>query len=147
MEILKLNVFYMNLMKDYNKHVLPVQSINQTVNVTLGLKLSQLSDIDERNQIMTTNVWLEHVKFYLKIILFNLLFFKFRNGHDYKLTWIPSQYGGIDVVEIPSSDIWVPDIVLYNNADGTYEVNTITKAHVVSRIIYLFNIIYILFYS
>jgi nicotinic acetylcholine receptor len=49
------------LMKDYNKHVLPVQSINQTVNVTLGLKLSQLSDIDERNQIMTTNVWLQHV--------------------------------------------------------------------------------------
>jgi len=51
------------LMKDYNRNVLPVQSINQTVNVTLGLKLSQLSDIDERNQIMTTNVWLEHVKF------------------------------------------------------------------------------------
>jgi hypothetical protein len=50
------------LMKDYNKHVLPVQSINQTVNVSLGLKLSQLSDIDERNQIMTTNVWLQHVK-------------------------------------------------------------------------------------
>ena len=49
------------LMKDYNKQVLPIPSINQTVNVTLGLKLSQLSDIDERNQIMTTNVWLEHV--------------------------------------------------------------------------------------
>lgn len=49
-------------MKDYNRYVLPVQSINQKVNVTLGLKLSQLSDIDERNQIMTTNVWLEHVK-------------------------------------------------------------------------------------
>ena len=48
-------------MKDYNKYVLPVQSINQTVNVSLGLKLSQISDIDERNQIMTTNVWLEHV--------------------------------------------------------------------------------------
>lgn len=53
---------------------------------------------------------------------------------DYKLTWLPSQYGGIEVVEIPSSDIWVPDIVLYNNADGTYEVNTITKAHVVREI-------------
>ena len=49
-------------MKDYNKYVLPVQSVNQLVNVSLGLKLSQLSDIDERNQIMTTNVWLEHVK-------------------------------------------------------------------------------------
>ena len=51
-------------MKDYNKQVLPIPSINQTVNVSLGLKLSQLSDIDERNQIMTTNVWLEHVKFH-----------------------------------------------------------------------------------
>ncbi|CAF1001576.1 unnamed protein product [Adineta ricciae] len=100
------------LMKDYNKNVLPVQSINQKINVTLGLKLSQLSDIDERNQIMTTNVWLEH------------------EWSDYKLTWTPSHYGDIDVLEIPSSDIWVPDIVLYNNADGTYEVNTITKAHV-----------------
>ncbi|CAF1094887.1 unnamed protein product [Rotaria sordida] len=100
------------LMKDYNRYVLPVQSTNQKVNVTLGLKLSQLSDIDERNQIMTTNVWLEH------------------EWTDYKLTWTPSEYGGIDVLEIPSSNIWVPDIVLYNNADGTYEVNTITKAHV-----------------
>ena len=27
----------------------------------------------------------------------------------------------------------MPDIVLYNNADGTYEVNTITKAHVVKQ--------------
>jgi hypothetical protein len=51
-----------DLMKDYNKHVLPVPSINYKVNVTLGLKLSQLSDIDEKNQIMTTNVWLEHVR-------------------------------------------------------------------------------------
>ncbi|CAF3689148.1 unnamed protein product [Rotaria socialis] len=100
------------LMTDYNRYVLPVQSINQKVNVSLGLKLSQLSDIDERNQIMTTNVWLE------------------QEWTDHKLTWIPGQYGGIDVLEIPSSDIWVPDVVLYNNADGTYEVNTITKAHV-----------------
>jgi hypothetical protein len=66
------------LMKDYNKHVLPVQSINQTVNVTLGLKLSQLSDIDERNQIMTTNVWLEHVKFSLNQKIY--LIKHFRNG-------------------------------------------------------------------
>jgi hypothetical protein len=64
---------------------------------------------------------------------FPIDYFQFKEWTDYKLTWPPSQYGGIDVVEIPSSDIWVPDIVLYNNADGTYEVNTITKAHVVSN--------------
>jgi hypothetical protein len=39
------------LMKDYNKLVLPVPSINQTVNVTIGLKLSQLSDIDEKKNV------------------------------------------------------------------------------------------------
>jgi hypothetical protein len=50
---------------------------------------------------------------------------------DYKLVWMPSHYDGVQVLEIPSSDIWTPDIVLYNNADGTYEVNTVTKAHVV----------------
>lgn len=51
---------------------------------------------------------------------------------------MPNEYGGIEVLEIPSSDIWIPDIVLYNNADGTYEVNTVTKAHVVKRIFSLF---------
>jgi Neurotransmitter-gated ion-channel ligand binding domain len=60
---------------------------------------------------------------------------------------MPSQYGDIDVVEIPSSDIWVPDIVLYNNADGTYEVNTITKAHVVSRISYFKIFVFIFLLS
>ncbi len=59
------------------------------------------------------------------------------------MTWNTSQYGDIDIVEIPSSDIWVPDIVLYNNADGTYEVNTITKAHVVSRIICFWKLIFL----
>lgn len=79
-----------------------------------------------------------------KILLFLKNFiswFFLKEWTDYKLAWNPSQYGDIDVVEIPSSDIWVPDIVLYNNADGTYEVNTITKAHVVRRIIFLLNLL------
>lgn len=70
-------------MKDYNRYVLPVQSINQRVNVTLGLKLSQLSDIDERNQIMTTNVWLEHVKDFFSLEgenRFQSIDCSFRNG-------------------------------------------------------------------
>ena len=33
---------------------------------------------------------------------------------DYKLTWDPARYGGVDVLYVPSLSIWVPDIVLYN---------------------------------
>ncbi len=34
--------------------------------------------------------------------------------YDDKLRWDPSKYGGVDVLYIPSQQIWLPDIVLYN---------------------------------
>jgi hypothetical protein len=34
--------------------------------------------------------------------------------YDYKLTWNPEEYGGVDILHVPSSNIWLPDIVLYN---------------------------------
>ena len=33
---------------------------------------------------------------------------------DYKLSWDPSEYGGVDKIYVPSEEIWLPDIVLYN---------------------------------
>eukprot|EP00064_Thunnus_orientalis_P003909 superscaffoldBa00000339_g3920 len=47
---------------------------------------------------------------------------------DYRLSWDPAKYEGIDKLRIPSRHIWLPDIVLYNNADGTYEVTVFTNA-------------------
>ncbi|UYV83054.1 nAChRa3 [Cordylochernes scorpioides] len=49
---------------------------------------------------------------------------------DYKLTWDPDKYGGVDMIHVPAEDIWLPDIVLFNNADGNYEVTLMTKAKV-----------------
>nr|CAD7444475.1 unnamed protein product [Timema bartmani] len=63
-----------------------------------------------KNQIMTTNVWVE------------------QEWNDYKLKWNPDDYGGVDTLHVPSEHIWLPDIVLYNNADGNYEVTIMTKA-------------------
>ncbi len=34
--------------------------------------------------------------------------------YDYKLKWNPDDYGGVDMLNIPSENIWRPDIVLYN---------------------------------
>lgn len=47
---------------------------------------------------------------------------------DYKLKWDPDEYGGVTKLHVPADQIWLPDIVLYNNADGNYEVTIMTKA-------------------
>jgi len=33
---------------------------------------------------------------------------------DYKLQWDPQEYGGVEMLYVPSENIWLPDIVLYN---------------------------------
>lgn len=50
-----------DLLNNYNNVVRPVADPKDKINLRLGLKLSQIADIDERNQIMTTNVWVRHV--------------------------------------------------------------------------------------
>ncbi|KAG8296246.1 acetylcholine-gated cation-selective channel activity protein [Homalodisca vitripennis] len=47
---------------------------------------------------------------------------------DHKFRWDPAEYGGVTELYVPSEHIWLPDIVLYNNADGEYVVTTMTKA-------------------
>ncbi|KAF3857463.1 hypothetical protein F7725_009322 [Dissostichus mawsoni] len=48
---------------------------------------------------------------------------------DYKLQWNPSDFDNVTSIRVPSELIWVPDIVLYNNADGEFAVTHMTKAH------------------
>ncbi|XP_029577513.1 neuronal acetylcholine receptor subunit alpha-5 isoform X2 [Salmo trutta] len=46
---------------------------------------------------------------------------------DMKLRWNPDDYLGITNIRVPSDSIWIPDIVLYDNADGRFE-GSVTKA-------------------
>lgn len=39
---------------------------------------------------------------------------------DYKLKWDPNDYGGVKTLHVPSENIWLPDIVLYNKYDPLY---------------------------
>lgn len=71
-----------DLLKDYDNVVRPVENSADNLKVYLGIKLSQIADIDERNQIMTTNVWVRHVithKRFSNFYLF-LRFLLLRNG-------------------------------------------------------------------
>uniref|UniRef100_A0A671V6Q8 Cholinergic receptor nicotinic alpha 2 subunit n=1 Tax=Sparus aurata TaxID=8175 RepID=A0A671V6Q8_SPAAU len=102
---------FKSLFAGYNKWSRPVPNISDVVIVKFGLSIAQLIDVDEKNQMMTTNVWLK------------------QEWNDYKLRWRPSDYDNVTSIRVPSELIWVPDIVLYNNADGEFAVTHMTKAH------------------
>ncbi|KAM8983907.1 neuronal acetylcholine receptor subunit beta-3 isoform 2-T2 [Ara ararauna] len=99
-----------HLFQGYQKWVRPVENSNDTIKVLFGLKISQLVDVDEKNQLMTTNVWLK------------------QEWIDHKLSWNPEEYGGITAIRVPSESLWLPDIVLFENADGRFEGSLMTKA-------------------
>ena len=40
--------------------------------------------------------------------------FAVQEWFDYKLKWDPEEYGGVKTLHVPSENIWLPDIVLYN---------------------------------
>uniref|UniRef100_A0A336M5I2 CSON010466 protein n=1 Tax=Culicoides sonorensis TaxID=179676 RepID=A0A336M5I2_CULSO len=111
---------YDDLLSNYNRLIRPVSNNTDTILVKLGLRLSQLIELNLKDQILTTNIWLEH------------------EWHDYKFRWDPTEYGGVTELYVPSEHIWLPDIVLYNNADGEYVVTTLTKAilHYTGRVIW-----------
>uniref|UniRef100_A0A3Q4I2J2 Cholinergic receptor, nicotinic, beta 5a n=1 Tax=Neolamprologus brichardi TaxID=32507 RepID=A0A3Q4I2J2_NEOBR len=83
----------------YNKLIRPAVNKSQQVTVSIQVSLSQLISVNEREQIMTTNLWL------------------FQEWNDYRLRWDPEKYEGIKKLRIPSKLIWLPDIVsFYCNA-------------------------------
>ncbi|CAF2385094.1 unnamed protein product [Rotaria sp. Silwood2] len=91
-------LFY-TLMTGYEKAVRPIRKSSEAVVVKLGITLTQIMDIDERNQIMTTNIWLD------------------QEWNDEFLRWNPEDFGGLKKIRIPCRHIWLPDIVLYNSAE------------------------------
>ncbi|XP_070807554.1 neuronal acetylcholine receptor subunit beta-2 isoform X2 [Pituophis catenifer annectens] len=94
----------------YNKLIRPATNGSELVMVQLMVSLAQLISVHEREQIMTTNVWLT------------------QEWEDYRLTWNPEEFDDMKKVRLPSKHIWLPDVVLYNNADGMYEVSFYSNA-------------------
>uniref|UniRef100_A0A915MU13 Neurotransmitter-gated ion-channel ligand-binding domain-containing protein n=1 Tax=Meloidogyne javanica TaxID=6303 RepID=A0A915MU13_MELJA len=84
----------------YNRHRRPAIYPNEAINVYLRLRLSQIIDVHELDQIMTISEWF-----------------------DRKLSWKPSEYGGVSVLYVPYEMIWVPDIVLINFASWSFPTN------------------------
>ncbi|KAL8562674.1 hypothetical protein ACOMHN_011245 [Nucella lapillus] len=90
---------YKRLRWNYDPFTRPVYNASHPVVVTIGITLTQIFDLDEKNQVLTTNVWLDH------------------EWKDEKMVWDPAEYNGLKVLRIPCKHIWKPDIVLYNSVE------------------------------
>lgn len=89
-----------HLMRTYDRASRPVYDAAKPVDIKLGLSLTQVLDVDEKNQVLTVNVWLD------------------QEWHDERLVWDNiSEFSNINILRIPCDLIWVPDIVLYNSVD------------------------------
>ncbi|XP_029284573.1 neuronal acetylcholine receptor subunit alpha-7a isoform X1 [Cottoperca gobio] len=94
---------YKDLMTGYNPLERPVVNDSRSLTVHLGLSLMQIMDVDEKNQVLTTNIWLQ-------------LYWD-----DSYLQWNTSDYTGVTNVRFPDHLIWKPDILLYNSADERFD--------------------------
>ncbi|XP_059171412.1 neuronal acetylcholine receptor subunit alpha-2-like [Physella acuta] len=102
-----------HIMRGYERSVRPVRNASSPVVIQMGLTLTQVLDMDEKNQVLITNVWLDH------------------EWVDEFLVWEPSKFNNITKLRIPCHKIWLPDMVLYNNAaeytDGLMPANAMVE--------------------
>ncbi|XP_060073674.1 acetylcholine receptor subunit alpha-1-B-like [Ylistrum balloti] len=77
----------------------PVVNTSDSILVHFGMSLIQILNVDEKNQVLETNVWFTYT------------------WKDVMLTWNASEHENIQTVHVPHDRVWLPDIVLYNFAD------------------------------
>jgi len=92
-----------HLINGYQRAVRPVHNASTPVQVKLGLSLINILDLDERNQILTTKMWLQ------------------MEWTDEMLRWDPKNYENQSSISLPCDLVWLPDIELYNSADAAPE--------------------------
>ncbi|KRZ66892.1 Cullin-3 [Trichinella papuae] len=96
-------ILYDDLLRGYNILERPVSNCSKPLVVLLELVLFQIVDVEEKNQLIQTNIWLKFT------------------WYDYNLKWNPEEYGGISDVRFPAGKIWKPDVLLYNNVDPNFD--------------------------
>ncbi|XP_064409076.1 acetylcholine receptor subunit epsilon [Latimeria chalumnae] len=91
------------LFAGYDKSTRPAENVDDIVDVMLKLTLTNLISLNEKEETLTTNVWIEI------------------QWHDYRLTWNTTEFP-IFVIRVPYYVLWLPNIVLENNIDGNFDI-------------------------
>ncbi|XP_015452906.1 acetylcholine receptor subunit beta isoform X1 [Pteropus alecto] len=97
------------LFSGYDSSVRPAREVGDRVSVNIGLSLAQLISLNEKDEEMSTKVYLD------------------LEWTDYRLKWDPAEHEGIDSLRITAESVWLPDVVLLNkfvpcSNDGNFDV-------------------------
>ncbi|XP_062813326.1 acetylcholine receptor subunit epsilon [Anolis carolinensis] len=92
------------LFANYDRTVRPVLNGGEALEVSIKLTLTNLISLNEKEETLTTNVWIA------------------QQWKDYRLNYSSADFGGIGTIRVPADMVWLPDIVLENNIDGNFEV-------------------------
>jgi len=95
--------------RKYNKLARPVSNKNEAIKIDFGIAYVQLVQIDDKEQMMVSNIWVRQI------------------WNNTLLMWDPKDYGGIKSINVEPSSVWLPDIVLYNNAKKGHDSGTMYK--------------------
>lgn len=90
-----------HLLQDFQNRrlVRPVIDCTKPVTVRFSAELLGVAKVDEKEQLIKTHFWVR------------------QDWNNPFMTWKPTDYGGVKEINIPPDMIWVPDIILHNNAD------------------------------
>ncbi|VDM62699.1 unnamed protein product [Angiostrongylus costaricensis] len=87
----------------------PIKNISDTpITVKIALQL-----------VLLINV----VSALLRVFIRSFSKLQWAKWHDFQMRWNPVNYGEIKEIRVSPDKVWLPDIVLFNNADGNYEVS------------------------
>ncbi|XP_035829892.1 neuronal acetylcholine receptor subunit alpha-10 [Aplysia californica] len=118
----KSDVMFREVWKGYEADIRPVcGDYPSPVEVSLGMAMRQLMDLDEPKQMIWTNIWLRIA------------------WEDCRLMWNSSDYGEATRITVPRNVVWTPDLTLYDNAESklgndmdAYRINVYSTGRVTS---------------
>ncbi|XP_071532632.1 acetylcholine receptor subunit alpha-type acr-16-like [Panulirus ornatus] len=109
------HILYNDIFKHYNKKIRPIISHDDVITVHFQIALFNVLSLDSKKGVMVTNT--EMVMTWV----------------DPYLTWRPEDYNHTTVMRVLYSDVWHPDVILYNTADTSYESSMIHTNIIVSH--------------
>ncbi|CAL8072294.1 unnamed protein product [Calicophoron daubneyi] len=81
----------------------PTTIEGKPVKVYLKVFLNQIMDMDEKNQVLSTILWLD------------------MRWSDYHFKWDMQEYSNIKFLNVPPERVWRPDLILYNSASDKFD--------------------------